>query len=159
MRSQPRLQDFNQHQREQFNEMRQMINKGFLPSALVNPELLKYHNEVNPQVAQITTPNQPVNLQALAMLYIQDRLDAVKLFNYIAKVPSVSDVDLDSSTTLKRSIDVQEDPLPKKPSNVRKINLASGSGSATATHSDDRTRSDRATEAFDDTYHENESHH
>ena len=142
MYQQPRVQDLNPAQRERFNELRKMINMGFLPAGMVSPALLVAHNQVNPDVAKLTHPNDKVNLQSLALMYMTEGVDARRQMLDATRLPRVNDIDLDSSTTLRKPVEVIEDPMPVKRSNVRIINMSSPPPS----------RRDRAGEAFDDTF-------
>lgn len=111
---QPRLQDMSRQQREHFMEIKRLLKKGFIPAALLNPVIIKLHNENSPQVAQITHGGQEVSLDALALRYVSDGISARKHFRdtvhalseATVKQPTGEDLDLGGMSRRDRHLEV-----------------------------------------------------
>ena len=86
MKQSVRVCDLNPAKAQRFSEILQMIREGFMPASMVNPILIRNHNDTSPTVAQIVAENGRINLDSLALLYASDGLEARKLFlNITAK--------------------------------------------------------------------------
>ncbi|OYZ26138.1 MAG: hypothetical protein B7Y23_02815 [Sulfurovum sp. 16-42-52] len=81
--NQPRLQDMPRHQTQLFNEIKRLLKQGKIPAALLNPAIIREHNENSPQVARIDHPGQEVSLDALALRYASDGIAVRKHFRDI----------------------------------------------------------------------------
>ena len=80
MHQQPRLSELNRHQVEKYNEIKRLLKRGKILAAMLNPAIIKEHNRVNPDVAQITHGSDEVCLDSLALLYSSDGISARKFF-------------------------------------------------------------------------------
>ena len=69
MRPFPRTADFNQHQAQRFNELKELLRCGKIPTWLLNPSIILSHNECSPSVAQLDEASE-VSLDSLAVLAI-----------------------------------------------------------------------------------------
>lgn len=91
MLQQPRLQDLNRDQVLRFNELKRMLKLGKIPAALINPILIKDHNDNSPTVARIDHGNQEVSIDSLLVRYVADGIGARKFFKYMVKPTEVVD--------------------------------------------------------------------
>lgn len=69
---QPRLSEMNRQQRQSFNEMKKILKQGKIPAALINPALIRKHNENSPAVAHIKNGGDNVSLDSLLLHYLSD---------------------------------------------------------------------------------------
>lgn len=68
----PSLQNMKHHQIEAFNNIKAMLRQGKIPAGLINPKLIKEHNDNSPAVAKIEHSSDDLSLDALAILYAAD---------------------------------------------------------------------------------------
>ncbi len=91
---QVRLQDLSRDQVLRFNEIKRLLRSGKIPAALLNPILIKKHNENSPAVAKIEHTNQDVSIDSLVVRYVADGVEARSFFKHMIKpAPKVEAVD------------------------------------------------------------------
>lgn len=104
----PSLQNMKRHQIEHFNEIKALLKQGKIPAGMVNPAIIKMHNDNSPQVARIDHSSDELSLDALAILYASDGIAARKHWRDTvhheepAKEDADPDFDLDLSSLSRR---------------------------------------------------------
>lgn len=71
MREQPRLSTMSKRDILKYREIRDSIRRGRIPVWLINPVIIKGHNDMSPAVAQLTSLDE-VYLDRLAVLVSGD---------------------------------------------------------------------------------------
>ena len=109
----PSLQNMKRHEIKRFNEIKELLKKGKIPAGMVNPMIIKEHNEVSPEVCKIDHGNQELSLDALALLYISYGVSTRKHWRDTVfskeptKVESIEDLDFSTMSRKERHAEME----------------------------------------------------